>query len=188
MTTQRMRSAAVFGLLLAVIIVGRLACQTPNVAPVAAAALFAGYYFRSPLAAFAVPLLGTGLSDLWLGAYDPATMAVVYACYAIPVVLGRLALRRVTPLRLGGTTLGASGSFFVLTNLAVWAFSGMYPLSAAGLGACYVAALPFFKYTLIGDALFTGVIFGTHAAVTALAGRGASVRLAPVPDAHSAGA
>jgi hypothetical protein len=30
----------------------------------------------------------------------------------------------------------------------------------AGLIACYVAAIPFFHYTLLGDLFFVGALFG----------------------------
>jgi len=30
----------------------------------------------------------------------------------------------------------------------------------AGLSACYIAAIPFFQNTLVGDALYTVVLFG----------------------------
>jgi hypothetical protein len=57
-------------------------------------------------------------------------------------------------------SLAASVLFFVVTNFAVWAMGSMYPKSAGGLLACYVAAIPFFGNTLLGDAFFTAVLFG----------------------------
>ena len=45
----------------------------------------------------------------------------------------------------------------------------MYAKSIAGLGACYVAAIPFFGNTLLSDALYTAIFFGLYA----LAERGA---------------
>jgi hypothetical protein len=39
----------------------------------------------------------------------------------------------------------------------------MYPMSAAGLAACYVAAIPFFQNTVAGDLFYTGVLFGGFA-------------------------
>ena len=56
--------------------------------------------------------------------------------------------------------LSCSLIFFVTTNFAVWAFSGMYSLDMAGLTQCYVAALPFLKYTVAGDLFWAAVLFG----------------------------
>jgi hypothetical protein len=36
----------------------------------------------------------------------------------------------------------------------------MYPLTGAGLSQCYVAALPFLEKTMLGDLVWTGVLFG----------------------------
>jgi hypothetical protein len=64
--------------------------------------------------------------------------------------------------------------FFLLSNGAVWAFSGMYPLNPSGLAQCYVAALPFLEKTMLGDLFWTGVLFGGYWAIqngAMLAGR-----------------
>jgi hypothetical protein len=36
----------------------------------------------------------------------------------------------------------------------------MYPRTVEGLAACYVAAIPFFRNSLAGDLLYTGLLFG----------------------------
>jgi len=58
--------------------------------------------------------------------------------------------------------LASSVSFFLTTNFAVWAFDGIYSHDLAGLTACYVAALPFFKNTIIGDLFWTCALFGGY--------------------------
>ena len=152
----------------------------PNFAPVAALALFAGYYFRSLLPALCVPLGVMALSDLVLGGYDPRMMAVVYGMLALPVFL-RSPLRRylgLTPGKAGaataatagllGCSLASSVLFFLVTNFACWLSMGLYTLDASGLLHCYQQALPFFRHTLCGDLVFATVLFGGYAlAVTA---------------------
>jgi hypothetical protein len=59
--------------------------------------------------------------------------------------------------------LASSVLFFVITNFGVWAFDAFYPKTWEGLIACYVAAIPFFQNTLIGDLLYTAVLFGGFA-------------------------
>jgi len=63
--------------------------------------------------------------------------------------------RRVLSLSLVGSTI-----FFLLTNAAVWGFGGYYPRTGAGLMSAYVAGLPFFRNTVIGDLGFAAVFFG----------------------------
>ncbi|MBI3540573.1 MAG: hypothetical protein HY073_00220, partial [Deltaproteobacteria bacterium] len=67
--------------------------------------------------------------------------------------------------RIAITSLSSSLLFFVVTNFAVWAFQEMYPKTLAGLATCYVAAIPFFQQTILGDALFAAVLFGGYALV-----------------------
>jgi hypothetical protein len=53
--------------------------------------------------------------------------------------------------------------FFVVTNFGTWLLSGMYPMTASGLTACFVAAIPFFQNTVAGDLFYSGVLFGGFA-------------------------
>jgi hypothetical protein len=151
----------------------------PNFAPVAALALFAGYYFPSRRVAAMAPLAVMGISDFLIGGYQPLLMATVYALFALPVLLRDVLRRRFV---LGGglrSTLGsvlgllscalvASVTFFVVSNFMTWVVTPWYSRSAAGLLDCYVNALPFFRYTLLGDACFALVLFGGYALVQPL--------------------
>lgn len=85
---------------------------------------------------------------------------VTWAWYGAVCLLGSALLQRVTFLRVVAGVLASATSFFLLSNFMVWAGSGMYPHSVAGLGACYVAALPFYGNDLISTSLFAGVFFG----------------------------
>ena len=160
-------------LLIGVIIVGRAIPHWPNFAPVAAAGLFAGYLFRKQWLALAVPILGMGISDLIFGGmYDWSTMIFVYIGLSLPALLGvwvhkagqgeESKIKQFFARSLRVFTVGASASvfFFVVSNLAVWMFSPMYGISLKGLMACYLAAIPFFKFTLAGDLFFSALFFG----------------------------
>jgi len=140
-------------------VIARLLPHAPNFTPVAASALFAGMVFGRGLALI-VPLAAMLLSDWVLGFYDWHVMSVVYAALALPALLGMLARNARWPVAF---PLAAASSviFFAATNFAVWLFSGMYTLDIAGLAKCYVAALPFFQNTLMGDLLWTAALFGS---------------------------
>lgn len=64
---------------------------------------------------------------------------------------------------MAGTVLVGSILFFLVTNLAVWAMTTMYPKTWEGMVACYVAAIPFFHWTLLGDACYATILFGGFA-------------------------
>ena len=140
----------------------RLVPHPPNFTPIGAMALFSGAYLgRRGLVAFAAPLAAMLLSDAVIGFHTG--MGFVYASIAAIVVIGWLALQRRSPLRIGAAAVAGSVLFFIVTNFGTWAVSGIYPLTASGLAACYVAAIPFFQNTLAGDLVYCALLFGGFA-------------------------
>ncbi len=67
----------------------------------------------------------------------------------------RVTVRRVLAAALAGPTV-----FFIISNFAVWLGGHLYAPTAAGLTACYLAALPFYGNSLAAGVLFSGVLFG----------------------------
>jgi hypothetical protein len=59
-------------------------------------------------------------------------------------------------------TVISSLLFFLLTNLGAWMTSGLYARSAEGLMQAYVAGIPFFQNSLLGNLVFVAVIFGGY--------------------------
>ena len=82
--------------------------------------------------------------------------------WAIGVMaLGYILLKsKTTWLRVGaGVVLGPT-SFWLISDYAVWAGGNMYPHTLAGLGACYAAAIPFYRNDLMSTAIVAGFAFG----------------------------
>lgn len=138
----------------------RLLPHPPNFAPIAAMALFGGAYFNKKSFAFIIPLAALFLSDVVIGIYSYAWM--VYISFALIVVLGIIMLKKVSVKNLIFASITASVSFFAITNFGVWALGTLYPKSPAGLLESYIAAIPFFQYSLVGDLFFVGVMFGVY--------------------------
>jgi hypothetical protein len=160
MTTNPSRLAVLLSAIVAAAAL-RLVPHPPNFSPIDAMALFSGAYLGRRGIAFAAPLAALLLSDLVLGFY--AGMWVQYVTVALVVLIGWGALKRVAVLRVAGAAIASSMLFFLVTNFGTWALSGMYPPTASGLAACYVAAVPFFQNTLAGDLFFSGMLFGGFA-------------------------
>ncbi len=141
-------------------VVARLLPHAPGVWPFAASALFAGRMLRIPALAVIVPLVAVLLSNVALAGDDWRVTLVVCAAIALPAFAGMLARRWHGAIPVVAAMVSCSLIFFVATNFAVWAFSGMYPLTWQGLTQCYVAALPFLEKTVLGDLFWTAVLFG----------------------------
>src|SRR6266581_1540847 len=139
----------------------RLFPHPPNFTPIAVIALFGGAQFSNKRAALLVPLAGLFLSDLALGFY--AITPVVYGSFALTVCLGFWVRRRHSVQRIVFAAAASAILFFVLTNFGVWALDNLYTKTMAGLVNCYVAAIPFFRNMLLGDLVYSGLLFGALA-------------------------
>ncbi|MBZ5656706.1 MAG: hypothetical protein LAO56_15675 [Acidobacteriia bacterium] len=93
---------------------------------------------------------------------------VTWAWYAAILWLGTSLRDHTSVLRVAAAALTGSVSFFVVSNLAVWASWNMYPKTLSGLMTCYTAALPYFRRGFEGDMLFTAAMFGLPVAVSAI--------------------
>jgi hypothetical protein len=165
---SRSRWLAVAAVILAAAM-SRLLPHPPNVTPIAAMALFGGAYGASLLPALLLPLAAMAVSDVAMtltGHIDGGwhgTLPFVYFGMAASAGIGRLVRRRMTALSVAAGAVAASLLFFVVTNFGTWAAGGIYPLTAEGLSACFLAALPFLRLTLLGDLFYSGLLFGGFA-------------------------
>jgi hypothetical protein len=92
-----------------------------------------------------------------------------WAWYAAAIALGQILLHsRTTFVRVAaGVVLGPT-SFWIISDYAVWAGSGMYPHTWAGLQACFIAAIPFYRNDLVSTAIVAGLAFGVPVLVRRL--------------------
>lgn len=139
--------------------VSRLIPHPPNFTPIAAMALFGGATFASKRMAFLVPLAGMALSDLVLGFYS--ITPIVYGSFALIVCLGFWLRQRKSPTRTAFAAIASALLFFIVTNFGVWAIGDLYPKTWTGLADCYVAAIPFFRNTLVSGLFYSAALFGS---------------------------
>lgn len=163
-----------FGIITGIILLAALSRLIPhpaNFAPIGGMALFGAAYFSKRYWAYLIPIISMWISDLILnnvvyGQYFDhfvwfySGSIFTYAAFALIVLLGTFTLKKVKISNLAISALSASIIFFLVSNFGVWASSGMYPHTFGGLQACYIAGLPFFKNTILGDLFYSGVLFG----------------------------
>lgn len=149
-------------------IVARLLPHPANVAPMAAIALFGGIYLGKKYAII-VPFVTLFISDLLIGFYNWKTMVAVYISFLLSVGIGYWIGKNKSFARTVGGVLTSSILFFLITNAAVWAFDKMYPFTFSGLIQSYTMAIPFFRNSVIGDFLYTGILIGTAEGLLLLA-------------------
>ena len=157
------RSGVLIGMIAAAVAVRLVIFFVPgalpyNFTPVEAIALFGGAYFNDRRLALLVPLAAMLLADLVIGLHS--LIPVIYGCIALTALLGANLRGRVRALPVAGYAFASAVMFYVVTNFFVWLMGDMYPHDGAGLIACYVAGIPFFKGTLAGTLLWSGALFG----------------------------
>ena len=156
--------------LLVVGIMGRIIPHPPNVTPIIAIALLASHAFKNKWIAILIPLSGMWISDLvinnylYAGYYDKFVFFAsgslwIYGAILLTVFLGKILIRHIKLSTVFLSSITASFFFFIITNFGVWFSSIMYPKSLLGLIECYTLAIPFFGNALIGDLIYSMVLF-----------------------------
>ena len=135
----------------------RLIPHPPNFTPILSIALLSGFYFKNRLSIL-LPISIMLISDIFIGKH--ITMGWVYVSILSIYLLGYYLLksRSLKNILLGSVV--SSLIFFIVTNFGVW-LAG-YPLNFAGFSACYIAAIPFYKYTLLSVLMYSTLIHGGY--------------------------
>ena len=125
---------------------------------------------RRPWREMLVPLAALMATDYYLTiavyhyAFHWQGYMTTWAWYLTAMALGQILLKSKTTFVRGaaGAILGPT-SFFVVSNYGVWAGSGMYPHTLAGLGACFLAGVPFYRNDLVATSIVLAVALGAPA-------------------------
>jgi hypothetical protein len=130
-----------------------------NVAPAGALFALSGVYLGRGWRAWILPFAAILVSDAliylrWDGSLIHPERLGDYLAFALVLGVSSLARGRAAAWRIG-SVLVAPVIFYLVSNFSVWLGAEQaYPRTAEGLLACYVAAIPFFQGTLVGDWLF----------------------------------
>ena len=127
-------------------IISRLIPHPPNFSPVTAVALFSIINIKNKYIGVSIPIICLFVSDLILG-ISLINLFVYFSFILISGIgnlFGKINIKSV---------LLSSIVFFLFTNFGVWLIG--YPKTLEGLITCYIAAIPFFGYTLAGDLFYS---------------------------------
>lgn len=145
-----------------------------NLAPVTAVGLFAGSVIKDKKYAFLFAILGQLGGDLYMQFFTNVPgfygidQAFVYLSLLVVTAVG-LRLQQPKAWKVVGFSLIASVVFFILSNFGVWmaietgkADIFNYGTGVTGLMNTYIAAIPFFKNTLITTVAGSILLFGAY--------------------------
>ncbi len=148
-------------------VVTRLLPHWWNFTPLAAIALFSGVYLGQRYAV-GLPVVTMLLSDLVIGFYEWQLMLAVYGSFILVGVIGMMVKKHKNVETVLASSIVASVLFYLITNFAVWQFSFWYAKNLTGLAQSYIAALPFFRSSLLGDLFYVTLLFGIYEVILRL--------------------
>lgn len=146
-----------------------------NFTPVGAIALFGGCYFADRWKAFLVPLGALFISDVLLNRiyyFDHWTFFYpgaywIYGSFALVVMLGHF-IKKVSVLNVLLSGIGAALIHWIVSDFGVWAGGNTdittgqpFTPDFGGLLKCYTLALPYLRNMIIGNLVFSGILFGS---------------------------
>ncbi len=143
----------------------RLIWHVPNFSPLASVLIFSAFLAPNKKIA-TLPLLALLASDLFLGFYKWSVMLAVYLATALNIISGYAFKKNPRSLNVLSAGIFSGISFFLITNLAVWASSNWYSRDFSGLMYCFTLAIPFFKSTLASNILYSSLLFSVYALAT----------------------
>jgi hypothetical protein len=147
-------------IMILLIVAYRLGPHPQNLTPIGALFVLSGLYLSRGWKAWVLPFAAIIASDVSVylqydGSWMQPGRLVDYLALALVLLAGRAGAFRGLAMRIGAV-LSAPLIFFFVSNFGVWLGADViaYPHTFSGLVDCYVAALPFFRGTLVGDWLF----------------------------------
>ncbi len=133
-----------------------------NFTAVGALAIFAGAQFGDKRLAFIMPLAAMAVSDIFLG---NGFSLLVYTGFIAMVACGFLVRNKINTLNVVLASFISASVFYLITNFAFF-YPTTYPQNLTGILASYTAALPFFRNMLIGNLVYSAVLFGVFHLLT----------------------
>ena len=160
-------------LFVAIIFLGRILPHPYNFTPLIAVTLLSSYSLSNKFLAIMIPLVGFWISDLFMNNYIYAGyfadftvfnsgMIWTYGAIVLVALMGSSFLNKITAGKVVFASLSGSTIFYLISNFGVWVLSPMYAKTLTGLVQCYSLALPFYSTSLMGDLVYSALLFGTY--------------------------
>ena len=127
-------------------IFSRLIPHPPNFTPITAVALFSIINLKNKYIGVLIPIICLLVSDLVIG----ISLINLFVYFSFILICGIGYIFEKINIK---SVLLSSFVFFLFTNFGVWLIG--YPNTLEGLITCYIAAIPFFGWTIAGDLFYS---------------------------------
>lgn len=147
-------------ILIILTVLARLLPHPANFAPITALALFGTSYFPKKYA-LVIPFAALLISDFFIGFYG-VQMLAVYLSFGLICLIGLWLKSDRNIKNIVLSSVASSILFYLVTNLVFIYSNSLYPKTIEGQIQSYIAAIPFFRGTLLGDLFYTSLLFGAY--------------------------
>ena len=142
-----------------------------NLSPISSIILLYPLINRNKIQNFTTIFVSLFISDLFINNvlyafYNPVFVWFYsgfywqYGAYVLVILLGiGLFKNNITLPKLVGSAIASSVLFFLISNFGSWLNNPIYTKDLAGLLTCYVAGVPFYQGTLLGDLFYSTILF-----------------------------
>jgi hypothetical protein len=131
----------------------RIIPHPPNFTPIIAMSIMSGYFFKNYGVSFTVVLISMLLADVFIGFYQ--NMFFVYFSLFLITFFSFKITKKINIKSLFFIGLGSSLLFYLISNFGVWMMGSLYSKNINGLIECYIAAIPFFRNTLLSTIAYS---------------------------------
>ena len=126
-----------------------------NFTPILAFGILSGYYLKNVAYGYSLIILSMFLGDLFIGFHN--LIFFTYFGLLFSVIIGKY-IKQLNFVPILSSSIGSAVLFFIISNFGVWLLSGTYTINFQGLINCYIAAIPFFRGTLLSTIIFVFVL------------------------------
>jgi hypothetical protein len=142
------------------LIISRLMPHPPNFGPAIVIALMLGRELKWSLGLLSL-LFSFVISDGFLTMLQGYTWFGSWTVFTYSALILILVLSKFSQEFNIVVAMFATGFYWMWTNFGVWLLSGMYTHNFNGILECYIAALPFLNYSLLGTIVWYYVLMNT---------------------------
>ena len=162
MNSKILNNAAIATILISLAVVTRIIPHLWNFTAVGAIFLFSTFYFKDRRIRFLIPITIMLCSDLclyWLKGTPFAGLGI-YLCLMLYIPVSAVLIKKVKITSVALAGISGATLFFITSNFLVWAQGGGYGL---GFIETYIAGIPFYKNAILGNIVWSTVLFGLYA-------------------------
>ena len=164
MNSNKKAKISIFIALVVISVLSRLVPHPWSFTCIGSVILFSMFFFKNTKISILATVSIFLISDFLLYELSgtPKAGIMIYLCWLFYIPSSKLINKKYDFKSVGLAGFAGATLFFIVSNFLVWNGSMMYPHTFSGLITCYIAAIPFYINHILGNFIWSFVIFGIY--------------------------